>query len=300
MNATEADPGAIQNISDTARWVAFYRAMESERADAHFRDPWARRLAGERGEAIVDAMPRGRAMAWPMIVRTCLLDEMILRIVREEGADAMLNLAAGLDARPWRLDFPAGFTWYDVDLPGILEYKRGVIGGEPARCAHHAIAADLRDAGARRAVFARVAGAHRRVVVVSEGLIVYLPAADVAALGRDLAAQPAFAWWLTDLASPRLLRFMRGRWSKRLDSGNATMQFAPAEGTAFFAPLGWHEQEFRSIWYESVQLKRTLPMAGFWQFVGRFLGEKRREEWRRFSGVVRLGRPGAPGPLPRG
>ena len=48
----------IRNVSDTARWVAFYRAMESERPDAVFRDPFARRLAGERGEAIVRTVAR--------------------------------------------------------------------------------------------------------------------------------------------------------------------------------------------------------------------------------------------------
>ena len=46
----------IRNVSDTARWVAIYRAMESERPDALFHDPFARRLGGERGEAIAKAM----------------------------------------------------------------------------------------------------------------------------------------------------------------------------------------------------------------------------------------------------
>ena len=64
----------ITHVSDTARWVAIYRAMESERPDALFRDPYARRLAGPRGEEIVRAMPHGRAMAWPMIVRTAVMD----------------------------------------------------------------------------------------------------------------------------------------------------------------------------------------------------------------------------------
>jgi O-methyltransferase involved in polyketide biosynthesis len=50
----------IEHISDTARWVAFYRAMETERPDAIFSYPFARRLAGLRGEVIVDTMKRGR------------------------------------------------------------------------------------------------------------------------------------------------------------------------------------------------------------------------------------------------
>src|SRR6266567_1544795 len=65
-----AASGTIEHVSDTARWVALYRAMESERPDALFRDPYARKLAGERGERILASMRRGRAWAWPMIVRT--------------------------------------------------------------------------------------------------------------------------------------------------------------------------------------------------------------------------------------
>ena len=68
---------AIRNVSDTALWVAIYRAMESERPDAIFRDPYARRLGGERGETIVRQMPNGAAMAWPMIVRTAVMDEIV-------------------------------------------------------------------------------------------------------------------------------------------------------------------------------------------------------------------------------
>src|ERR687885_2875128 len=92
----------IENVSDTARWVAVYRAMETARPDAIFRDPYAERLAGERGRAIVDTMRHGRSRAWSMIVRTALFDEVLLELVRGRQADLVLNLAAGLDARPWR------------------------------------------------------------------------------------------------------------------------------------------------------------------------------------------------------
>src|ERR1700756_898451 len=95
--------GPIAHVSDTARWVALYRAMESERPDALFRDPYARRLAGERGGQILQSMRRGRTWAWPMIVRTAVMDEVILRAVTRYGADTVLNLAAGLDTRPFRL-----------------------------------------------------------------------------------------------------------------------------------------------------------------------------------------------------
>jgi O-methyltransferase involved in polyketide biosynthesis len=43
----------IRNVSDTARWAAHYRALESAREDALFLDPLAQRLAGDRGPVLV-------------------------------------------------------------------------------------------------------------------------------------------------------------------------------------------------------------------------------------------------------
>src|SRR5678816_3667365 len=97
--------------------------METERRDALFHDPYARRLAGERGQAIVNAMRRGRSMAWAMIVRTAVFDEVILDTVARGRVTLVMNLAAGLDARAWRLSLPPTLRWVDVDLPGILDYK---------------------------------------------------------------------------------------------------------------------------------------------------------------------------------
>src|SRR5262245_37777181 len=112
----------IRNVSDTAKWVAEYRAMETDRPDAIFRDPYARKLAGADGARIVASIPVGKAFAWPMIVRTAVFDEIILDRVAA-GIDLVLNLAAGLDARPWRLPLPANLRWVDVDLPEILGHK---------------------------------------------------------------------------------------------------------------------------------------------------------------------------------
>jgi O-methyltransferase involved in polyketide biosynthesis len=50
------DEPLIRDISDTARWMAVFRARETDREDAIFRDPFARALAGERGERIASAL----------------------------------------------------------------------------------------------------------------------------------------------------------------------------------------------------------------------------------------------------
>ena len=180
----------ISHISDTARWVAVYRAMESERPDAIFRDPYARRLAGPRGEAIVRAMPKGAQMAWPMIVRTAVMDEILMRVISADRIDCVLNLAAGLDARPWRLSLPSLLKWVDVDHPEMIDYKLGAMVEEKPVCHYEAVRLDLADRPARSALFGRLGAASSRVLVITEGLLVYLKPEAVAEQLAGLEEMP--------------------------------------------------------------------------------------------------------------
>ena len=264
--------------------------METERPDAIFRDPFARMLAGERGEAIVDTMKRARSLAWAMIVRTAVFDEIILECVAHRGVDLVLNLAAGLDTRAWRLQLPATLRWVDVDLPEILQYKVNTLRNEKPVCRYEAVETDLTNPEARSALFSRLGGATQRVLVVTEGLLVYLQPDQVRALARDLHNQSSFRWWLIDLASPRLLQYINRSWGKQLQSGNAPFLFGPPEGTDFFKPLGWREIEYRSSGEEAQRLHREMKFMWLWRFIGRFYGKKKREEFRRFSGIVLLER----------
>ncbi|HSS50948.1 MAG TPA: SAM-dependent methyltransferase [Thermoanaerobaculia bacterium] len=281
---------AIDNISDTARWVAVYRAMETARPDAIFRDPFAARLAGESGHQILDEMPSGRALAWPMIVRTAVFDEIILDAVQKRQADLVVNLAAGLDARPWRLPLPPSLRWVDVDLPGILNFKTEMLQAEKPVCRYEAVTIDLTDVQQRQTLFARLATDSSRAIVVTEGLLIYLTPDQVAALAADLHAQPSFKEWLIDLASPQLLQRMTKTWGKNLKAAGAPFRFAPAEGVEFFRRYGWREAQFRSTWDEANRLKRTMKGAWFWNLIGRLSPKKVREGVRRFSGNVLLER----------
>ncbi len=281
----------IQHVSDTARWVALYRAMESERPDALFRDPYARRLAGARGERIVDTMPKGRSWAWPMIVRTAVMDELILRAIERDGVGTVLNLAAGLDTRPYRLPLPRALRWIEADFPDVIAYKQEQLKGERPAAALEQVGIDLTDVAQRRALFGQIGAAARQVLVVSEGLLIYLTPDQVASLADDLHAVMSFRWWLLDLATPRLLKMMEKNWGRTLAAGNAPFQFAPAEGTRFFEPHGWGEAEFRSTWEEANRLNRAdVPFAWLWRLLARLGSAKRREEMRRFSGIALLQR----------
>lgn len=246
----------VSHVSDTARWVAVYRAQESARTDALFHDDLADLLAGEQGRAIVAAAPRRVRDGWWLVARTKVIDELIDDAVRQ-GCDRVLNLAAGLDTRPYRLDLPADLTWVEADLPGLVEEKNRVLSAQTPRCRLSRHAVDLADAAARdRFLDEALAGAHK-AFVLTEGLVMYLSDDEVTELSSALK-RPEIAWWTVDFVSEGLKRTMNDRSSGLLR--NAPFRFAPRNGLAFFENLGWTVIAAESVLTAARRFHRLSPV----------------------------------------
>ncbi len=254
--AAGAEP-VIRNISDTALWVACFRARESERPDALFRDPYARKLAGERGEKIAGATARANP-DWPYVARTFRFDQ-IIRSRVQDGTDMVINLAAGLDTRPLRMELPPSLQWVEVDLPGILDYKEQMLSGEKPRCALHRIRMDLANLSARRELFLELGRSAKKALIVCEGLLGYLSPDEVLTLAKDLAAQATFRDWAIDMVSPGLLKMLQQN-LKQLDEAGSPLKFGPPEGPDFFLSAGWKPVEVYSMLKTAAKIKR-LPFA---------------------------------------
>ena len=253
------DEPLIRDVSDTARWMAVYRARESEREDAVIRDPFARALAGERGERIANALKFGDDNAWSFIARTYLFDRFITRLVRH-GADMVVNLAAGLDTRPYRMVLPASLRWVEVDLPDILDHKEEILADAKPVCELERVRLDLSNEDGRRGLFADLGRRARHAVVISEGLVIYLMPEAVATLASDLAGPPSFQHWALDLTSPGLLEMMKQSVGSAMNEAGAPFLFAPPEGPPFFAAHGWQPIEVRSLLKTAAKMGR-LPLA---------------------------------------
>jgi methyltransferase (TIGR00027 family) len=279
----------IQHISDTALWIAMYRAIETERRDALFRDPWARRMAGSVGAAIMRSLPLGQAMGWAMVVRTAVIDELVQRCIAL-GARGVINLGAGLDTRAFRLTLPADLNWIDVDLPEIVAYRQGHLLGATPACRHRHIAADLNKPGQLREVLAAAREQGGPLLMLTEGLLVYLETAKVAHLAIDLRAEADARWWVTDLVSPLLLDTVGVMWQPSLARAGAALQFAPPDSAAFFARLGWREAEFHPVWDASFRLNRPAPLAWWWNSFGAMALPGNHASLRRMAGLALLQR----------
>lgn len=245
----------ITHVSDTARWTALYRATESARADALFRDPLAARLAGEQGRAIVAKTPMTSRNGWWLIARTKIIDDAIAEAIAS-GCDRVLNLAAGLDTRPYRLDLPSDLQWIEADLPPLLAEKTELLADQTPRCRLTHCAVDLADPAARGAFFDEALKGATKALVLTEGLLMYLEDRDVQALS-DSIDRPEVAWWMFDFGGPGLKRLM----NKKVDglAQNAPFIFAPENGLAYFEDLGWRVVESKHLMNAAKRFRR-LPL----------------------------------------
>jgi methyltransferase (TIGR00027 family) len=189
----------------TAIGMARIRADESRRPDRLFDDP----LAG----AFVDAAPElprveragrrtvrslGAWLAFQGVIRTRFYDE-CLATAAAGGCRQVVLLAAGLDTRAFRLDWPGDLRLFELDLPEVLDFKQRVLDQRHAvpRCRRTTVAADLRGDWPVRLVAAGFQP-RRPAAWLAEGLLVYLTAAEVTelfdAVGRLSAPGSQFAF----------------------------------------------------------------------------------------------------------
>jgi methyltransferase (TIGR00027 family) len=273
----------VRNVSDTARWVATYRARESARKDALFDDPLAARLASDRGRAIAEAA--SKHTEWVIITRTKLIDDLVLQSV-QDGSERLLDLAAGFDTRPYRLALPPDFRWIEADLPALVAEKDELLQSEKARCRVERHAVDLSDTTARRQFLADMTAGTSNVTVVTEGLVMYLEESVVAGLAQDFLATPALRYWILDFSSPRIRADMMNTMGKTLS--NAPIKFAPPSGVGFWEALGWKARDVKALFHEAARLKRLpllyRPFTLFPPANPRKLGNER------WTGVVRFER----------
>jgi methyltransferase (TIGR00027 family) len=285
---------AIRNVSDTAFMVAAWRANESRRTDRLFEDSLAERVAGEEGRHILAALPKKAFLGgWSVVIRTCVIDDLISRAIAN-GIDTVLNLGAGLDTRPYRMNLPGSLRWVEADLAHVIELKESRLAGEIPRCKLERRKVDLADAASRSMFLEEVASTSKQVLVLTEGVIPYLKPEEVEALARDLRKGPAFSGWIVDYYSPESYEYRR-RSKMTATMKNAPFQFEPPDFFGFFRRVGWELEEARYLAEEGVKLGRPVPVSlrlkALMFVVALLSGKERRERMKRFMGYV-LMKPG--------
>jgi len=251
----------IENVADTALYVAVYRAEESERPDALFKDPLAKKLAGDRGRRIAEGMPNAKIMRWVMAVRTTAIDRLILKAI-EQGVDTVLNLGAGVDTRPYRMKLPAELCWIEVDFPQMIDLKNARLADDKPVCRLERIAVDLSNHEDRIVLLNRVSRDSKSILVITEGVLIYLTNDDAGLLAADLYKKENIHFWIQDYYNHKLSRYFRGRMKNKMKA--APIRFEPDSWFGFFGERGWEVSEKISSTEEGKRVGRKCPLPFPW------------------------------------
>jgi methyltransferase (TIGR00027 family) len=168
----------VNAVGKTALLVAAIRAQETQRADALFVDPFAEKLAGEVGRQTLAGYRSAAPFPVPIIeVRTRFYDEALARAVAA-GIRQIVILAAGMDARAYRIFWPEGTRIFELDQPEMLAEKSSILDAEKPTCGRLAIAANLAEDFSSQLAQHGFDKAQPTAWLV-EGLLQYLDAASV-------------------------------------------------------------------------------------------------------------------------
>lgn len=192
------------SVGSTALFVAAARALEAQKADPLAVDPFAEvfcRAAGGDWAAVLDDSaegpgPRrlrsdfGAHFTSFQAARTKYFDAYFAEAAAA-GVRQVVILAAGLDSRAYRLDWPDGTVVYELDQPQVLDFKRRVLTDAVPRADRREVAVDLRDDWPQALVDAGF-DPSRPSAWIAEGLLIYLPATAQQQLfdGVDQLAAP--------------------------------------------------------------------------------------------------------------
>lgn len=237
----------MEAVSRTAQWTAAARALETEREDRLFADPYARTVADTIGFELLDRYAGAGTVPF-LAIRTTYLDRAIGRAVQEQGIRQVVFLAAGMDTRFYRLPWPDGVTVYELDRPALLDAKATMLAGEPdpAGRTRRTVAVDLtqdwtgplKEAGWR---------SEQPTLWVVEGLLFFLPEQAVRTLISTLAqlAAPGSVL-LGDVISRAALENPLSRsFLKCLEEDGNPWLFGTEEPERLLAECGWQVREIR-------------------------------------------------------
>ncbi|MDQ1007401.1 methyltransferase (TIGR00027 family) [Streptomyces sp. V4I23] len=248
----------MEAVSRTAQWTAAARALETEREDRLFADPYARTVADAIGFELLDRYAGAGTVPF-LAIRTTYLDRAIGRAVEDQGIRQVVFLAAGMDTRFYRLTWPAGVTVYELDRPALLQAKAEMLAGEPAPAdrERRAVAVDLtqdwtgplKEAGWR---------SDEATLWVVEGLLFFLPEAAVRALITTLSVHSApGSVLLGDVISRAALQNPLSRpFLKALEEDGNPWLFGTEEPERLLSDCGWYVREVKQPGEEGADFGR--------------------------------------------
>lgn len=232
----------MDSVAKTSLLTAAMRAVESKRSESEgrlFVDPYAGLLAGDEGAELLKKAIAAAGEQPAIAIRTKYIDDRFVNFVNEGGRQIVM-LAAGMDTRAYRMNFPAGTTLFELDRKEVLDYKQAKLRDAKLNCDRKALAVDLREDWQQQLIQAGFKKGERTLWCV-EGLLMYLDESQVTTLMNKINSLAVIGdVMLFDILSKTLLEVPQMQNQLKFLAGmGAPWKFGTNDPVAFMQSLGW-------------------------------------------------------------
>lgn len=197
---TDMEKVKIHGVPETMLQTLFARAAHSQKKEHKFYDAKAieivKQLDYDFSKAEKDA-----AMSSGVIARTILLDQMVGAFLEEHPDATVVNIACGLDTRVYRLD-NGQVRWYNLDLPEVIAIRRRFLN-------EHGRISMIAKSAMDESWAAEIEDPTGEVLVVIEGLVMYLTEADVKKILSIICSRFEHAEIIMEIMNPFIMRHMK-------------------------------------------------------------------------------------------
>ena len=238
----------MKAVSYTAQWTAAIRARESTLAEGRlFNDQLAEELAQPDGFRLLEKYKGGGVQEF-VIIRTRYFDDAIQAALDHDQFRQIVFIAAGMDTRAFRLNWPDGAVLYEIDHEGLLEEKQkrlSKLGASP-NVKRIEVAADFSQPWINSLINAGFLR-DQKTLWVAEGLLFFLEQKEVIDLLEVTGGASApHSRLLTDMNNNILLQSPMSRFfMETLKRDGTPWRFGTNDPSAFLSNHHWHVIELK-------------------------------------------------------
>jgi O-methyltransferase involved in polyketide biosynthesis len=195
---SDAHNQILSGVSESLLLTLYLRAMESHRPDALIHDEQAVALVTQMDYDFsrIKLLHLSEVNKLVIILRNREFDRFTQDFLRRHPEAVVVHIGCGLDMRFERLD-NGQVEWFDLDLPGVIELRKKLIGGEKER--YHLLDCSVLEEAWLKAVSLYP---QRPFLFLAEGVFMYFSGAQVKSLVLRLRNRFPGAELIFDCYSP--------------------------------------------------------------------------------------------------
>ncbi len=251
----------LENISQTAFLVASCRAKEGLEDEPLFNDDLAHLYLESQEQSLLSAFEASRqypVFSTSIVVRTAVIDKLILKLIRKEGIQQVINLGAGLDNRPYRLSLPIDLIWWEIDYIDLVKYKGTTLSKYSPKCTLYRHGMDLSDLSQLNVFIKSEINQEKKTLILSEGFLIYFDSSTVVKYLSLFSNLEYCTHWLTDIGTEKNKIGKDVQLEPVYEELLQNMHFFSTPSDPIYSENNWKVKRHKDLAVEALKLNRPL------------------------------------------